>query len=66
MPDTADPQPRPAAPAKAAAPTTFKPVALPALAGVLNARKACEGKVEAPPRTSRHDDLDRFGRSYTA
>jgi hypothetical protein len=66
MPDTADPQPRRDASAKAAAPTSFKPVALPALAGVLNARKACEGKTEAPPKTPPHDDLDRFGRSYTA
>lgn len=65
MPDTSDPQPRPAASAKAVAPTSFKPVALPALAGVLNARKACEGKVDAPTRAPRHDDLDRFGRSYT-
>lgn len=63
MSDSADP--RSAAPAKAGAPTSFKPVALPALVGILNARKAREGKDEASPKTPRHDDLDRFGRSYT-
>lgn len=65
MPDNADPQPRRTANAEAGAPTTFKPVALPALAGVLNARKVCERKA-APQPGPRHDDLDRFGRSYTA
>lgn len=65
MPDNADPQPRRAASTAGGAPTTFKPVALPALAGVLNARKVCERK-DAQQTPPRHEDLDRFGRSYTA
>ncbi|GGK40165.1 hypothetical protein [Salinarimonas ramus] len=63
MPDRADPQPRPAAPA-AAAGSKFKPVALPALKGVLHTRDACETKHKAKPPMP--EDLDRFGRSYTA
>ena len=58
----------PAAPAKAAAFADHLQARRAAGArrcAEIYARKACEGKVEAPPRTSRHDDLDRFGRSYT-
>lgn len=64
MPDRADPQPRPAA----AVPTpgiSFKPIALPALKGVLRTREACETKPAAKAQPM-PDDLDRFGRSFTA
>lgn len=65
MPDRADPLPRPDARA-AATGVTFKPIALPALKGVLHTRDACETKAKAPGKPPVPDDLDRFGRSYTA
>ncbi|MGP9820839.1 hypothetical protein ACTZWW_12560 [Salinarimonas sp. NSM] len=61
MPDQADPRPRPAAPARG---TAFKPIALPALKGVLLTKQACETKAAAKPTLP--EDLDRFGRAFTA
>ncbi|MGJ3264617.1 MAG: hypothetical protein ACFE0R_15425 [Salinarimonas sp.] len=63
MPDQAEPQPRPAAPVPAPG-QVFKPIALPALKGVLLTKQACETKAAA--KRTLPEDLDRFGRSFTA
>lgn len=65
MPDRAEPHPRPSARTAAGAPSAFKPIALPALKAALDAKAA----TEKAPRTATKpcaDELERFGRSYTA
>lgn len=63
MPDRADPLPTTVAP-EPAAPKTFKPIALPALKAVLDTSRATtKAKAKSVPCA---EELDRFGRSFTA